>query len=114
MKEHAAVLARRFRLVLDMLEKEVAPSGAAAWESPDGGYFIAVDTLPGCAGETVRLAAEAGVKLTGAGATWPLKQDPRDTNIRLAPTYPALKELEQAISVFCVCVKLAAVRKLLG
>ena len=112
MRRHAALIAPKFRLVLDTLERELGGTGVAEWTSPKGGYFIAVDTLDGCAKETVRLAAEAGVKLTPAGATFPYRKDPRDRNIRLAPTYPSLDELEKAIRIFCVCVKLAALRRL--
>ena len=112
MRRHAALIAPKFRLVLDTLERELGGTGVAEWTSPEGGYFIAVDTLDGCAKETVRLAAEAGVKLTPAGATFPYRKDPRDRNIRLAPTYPSLDELEKAIRIFCVCVKLAALRRL--
>ena len=112
MRRHAALIAPKFRLVLDTLERELGGTGVAEWTSPAGGYFIAVDTLDGCARETVRLAAEAGVKLTPAGATFPYRKDPRDRNIRLAPTYPSLDELEKAVRIFCVCVKLAALRRL--
>ena len=84
------------------------------WSRPKGGYFVSVDTLPGCAGETVRLAREAGVTLTGAGATYPYGKDPKDSNIRIAPSFPVPEELEQAMDLFCLCVKLAGVRKLLN
>ena len=97
----------------ETLEKELGGTGAARWTSPRGGYFVSLDTLPGCAKETVRLAKEAGVVMTGAGATWPYKKDPEDQNIRIAPTYPELDELGQAMELFCLCVKLCAVRKLL-
>ena len=114
MARQAALLRPKFEAVLNALEKELAGTGLASWEKPRGGYFVAVDTLDGCAKETVRLAKEAGVTLTGAGATFPYKRDPRDRNIRLAPSFPPLAELELAMELFCVCVKLAAVRKLLG
>jgi len=80
------------------------------WSRPRGGYFISFDTLPGLAREVVRLAADIGVKLTPAGATFPCGNDPRDTNIRLAPTYPALEEVEAAANAFALCVKLATLR----
>ena len=116
-REHMWKLAEelkpKFDVVLQTLEREFKGTGLLSWESPKGGYFVAVDTLDGCAKETVALAKEAGVVLTGAGATYPYKNDPRDRNIRLAPTYPTLEELKVAIELFCVCVKLAGVNKLL-
>lgn len=116
-KAHMAKLAEelkpKFSLVLEKLDKELKDTGLASWCSPKGGYFIALDTLEGCAKETVRLAKEAGVVMTGAGATFPYKKDPKDSNIRIAPTYPSLDELSQAIELFCLCVKLAGVNKLL-
>ena len=114
MEKQAALLRPKFELVLEMLEKELAGTGLAQWKKPRGGYFVALDTLDGCAKETVRLAKEAGVTMTGAGATFPYKKDPRDRNIRIAPTYPPLSELAIAMELFCVCVKLAAVRKLMA
>lgn len=118
LKAHMQLLADamrpKFEMVLDKLEKELADTGLLSWTAPKGGYFIAVDTLEGCAKETVRLVKEAGVVMTGAGATYPYKKDPKDTNIRIAPTYPTLDELEKAMDIFCLCVKLAGVRKLLS
>ncbi len=114
---HMAKLAEemkpKFEIVLKTLDKELAGTGLLTWTTPKGGYFVAVDTIEGCAKETVRLVKEAGVVMTGAGATYPYKNDPADTNIRIAPTYPTCDELQQAMDVFCVCVKLAAVNKLL-
>ena len=116
-REHMGKLANelkpKFNVVLSTLERELAGTGLASWTKPNGGYFVAVDTLEGCAKEVVALAKEAGVVMTGAGATFPYKNDPKDRNIRIAPTYPTLKELTVAIELFCVCVKLAGVRKLL-
>ncbi len=114
MKKLADCIRPKFELVLSVLDKEFSGTGLLDWETPAGGYFIAVDTLDGCAKETVRLAKEAGVVLTGAGATYPLKKDPRDRNIRIAPTLPPLEELAEAMEVLTVCVKLAGVRKLLA
>ncbi len=114
MKKLGAQIKPKFDLVLQVLEEEFAGTGLLSWTAPKGGYFIAVDTLDGCAKATVELAAGAGVKLTGAGAAFPYHRDPRDRNIRLAPTYPTLAELQQAIRLFCVCAKLAGVRKLLA
>ena len=114
MEKQASLLRPKFELVLQTLEKELAGTGLAQWKNPKGGYFVALDTMDGCAKETVRLAKEAGVTMTGAGATFPYKQDPRDRNIRIAPTFPPLEELAVALELFCLCVKLAAVRKLMA
>ena len=114
MEKQAALLRPKFELVLETLEKELAGTGLAQWKKPRGGYFVALDTLDGCAKATVQLAKEAGVTMTGAGATFPYKNDPRDRNIRIAPTYPPLDELKIAMELFCICVKLAAVRKLMA
>ena len=113
MKKHAAIIAPKFDMVLDMLEAGLEGVGAT-WSKPDGGYFISFEGLPGTARRTVALAKEAGVTMTGAGATWPYKNDPRDTNIRIAPTLPPMNELEQAMEVFVCCVKLASVEALLA
>ena len=116
-RAHMADLASRLRpkfdVVLNTLEKEIGDSGFATWMKPKGGYFIAVDTLPGCAKATVALAKEAGVVLTPAGATYPYGKDPQDSNIRIAPSYPTIEELTQAMELFCLCVQLAGVNKLL-
>ena len=114
MAKHKAVIAPKFKCVLDMLNENVKDTGCAKWENPNGGYFVSVDVLEGTAKEVVRLCKEAGVVLTGAGATYPYGKDPKDSNIRIAPTYPSVGELAQAMQIFCVCTKLAAVRKLLG
>ena len=82
--------------------------GLASWTNPKGGYFISLDTQDGMAKRVVALAAEAGVKLTAAGATFPYKNDPRDRNIRLAPTLPSVDEIKQAMEIVCLCVELAA------
>ncbi|HNX63798.1 MAG TPA: aminotransferase [Oscillospiraceae bacterium] len=113
MKKHAKIIAPKFSVVLEMLEKEIAPLGILEWKKPNGGYFISVDTLDGCAKKVVQLCKEAGVVLTGAGATFPYGIDPRDRNIRIAPTYPPVHELELAMELFCICVKLASAEKLI-
>lgn len=113
MKKLGNELRPKFEIVLNTLEQELAGTGLLSWTKPQGGYFVAVDTLPGCAKETVRLAKEAGVVLTGAGATFPYQNDPQDRNIRIAPTYPTVEELQKAMELFCVCVKLAGVNRLL-
>lgn len=111
MKKHASVLAPKFKCVLDTLDAEIAPRGIARWQRPRGGYFVSVYTDPGLAKRTLALCKEAGVVMTGAGATYPYGVDPDDTNIRIAPSYPSLDELEKAIHVFCVCLKLAALER---
>ena len=113
MKKHAAILRPKFNAVLDILDKELGGTGIAEWTRPKGGYFIGVDTMDGCAKRVVALCAEAGVKLTGAGATYPYGKDPRDSNIRLAPTYPSTEELIEACQVFVLCVKIAGIDKIL-
>lgn len=110
MKKHAAIINPRFECVLDHLSKAFSGTTLGSWVKPTGGYFISFDTLPGCAREVVKLAAEAGVKLTPAGATFPYGLDPEDRNIRLSPTVPGVEELDKAMQVFTVCVKLASVR----
>lgn len=114
MEKHKAVIAPKFKCVLDMLENNVKETGCAKWQNPNGGYFVSVDVLEGTAKEVVRLCKEAGVVLTGAGATYPYGKDPKDSNIRIAPSYPSVEELAMAMQIFCVCTKLAAVTKLLG
>ncbi len=114
MKRHAEIVKPKFDAVLSALDREITPLGAGKWNSPKGGYFISFDALDGCAKRIVGLAKEAGVVMTGAGATYPYGRDPRDSNIRIAPTYPTVDELKLAMDIFCVCVKLASVEKLLG
>lgn len=114
MKRHAKIVKPKFDAVLSALDKEIAPLGIGEWNSPKGGYFISFNALDGCAKRIVGLAKEAGVVMTGAGATYPYGKDPRDSNIRIAPTYPTVDELKLAMEIFCVCVKLASVEKLLG
>lgn len=111
---HSSLLTPKFTLVLDMLEKELAPLEILGWTRPKGGYFISVDTLPGCAKRTVELCRDAGVVLTGAGATYPYGNDPLDSNIRIAPSYPPLDELRQATELFITCVKLATLEMLIS
>jgi DNA-binding transcriptional MocR family regulator len=113
MMKHADILRPKFELVLNYLDKELSGTEIASWTKPHGGYFISFDALPGCAKEIVNLAKGAGVIMTGAGATFPYGKDPLDSNIRIAPSFPELDELEQAVKVFCVCVKIASINKLL-
>ena len=113
MKRHAAVMAPKFQMVLEVLDREIAPLGFAQWNKPKGGYFVSLNTMPGTAKQALALAKEAGVVMTDAGATYPYGIDPMDTNIRIAPSYPSVEELENAMDVFCTCLKIAALEKLL-
>lgn len=112
MQRHAAILRPKFHAVLDALEQEIAPLGIGTWKRPTGGYFVSYDAMPGTAKRALALCKEAGVTMTGAGATFPYGKDPQDSNIRIAPSLPPVEELQQAIAVFCNCVKLAALEKL--
>ncbi len=113
MKKHAAVLRPRFNAVLDALEDNLGGRGAATWHTPRGGYFVSVNMMEGCATRTVELLREAGVVMTPAGATYPYGRDPRDSNIRIAPSYPSVEELTTAMAMFCVCAELACIEKML-
>ena len=113
MKRHAAILRPKFDMVLRTLESRLGGLGVAEWHSPKGGYFVSVNLLDGCARRTVELLKAAGVTMTPAGATYPYGEDPHDSNIRIAPSFPTVEELRQAMEMFCVCAELAAVEKLL-
>ena len=117
-RRHMMVLADlirpKFEIVRNVLEAEVKESGAATWTNPLGGYFVSLYTLDGCAKRAYSLAKEAGVTLTTVGATYPYGNDLRDRNIRIAPTYPSNEDLQNAMEVLAICVKLAAVEKFLG
>ena len=108
MAKHRDIIKPKFDLVLKKLEEHLAGKNMASWNSPRGGYFISLDTRPGLATTIISMAADAGVKLTPAGATFPYGKDPKNTNIRLAPTFPGLAELESAMDVFVTCVELAS------
>ena len=112
MQKHAAILRPKFHAVLDALDSEIAPLGIGSWKRPSGGYFISYNAMPGTAKRALALCKEAGVTMTGAGATFPYGVDPQDSNIRIAPSLPPVEELRQAIAIFCICVKLAALEKL--
>ena len=112
MKKHAAIMGPKFRAVVDALDREIAPLNIASWRRPKGGYFVSLNAMPGTAKRTLALCKEAGVTMTGAGATFPYGKDPQDSNIRIAPSLPPVEELEQAIAVFCTCLKMAALEKL--
>lgn len=113
MKKHAAILRPKFEAVINEFEKELSGLGIASWVKPKGGYFISFETMEGCAKAVVAKCKEAGVTLTGAGATYPYKKDPNDSNIRIAPSLPTEEELKQATELFILCVKLVSVDKLL-
>ena len=114
MQKHRAIIAPKFEIVIKTLESEIAPLGIGEWKKPNGGYFISFNSIDGCAKRIAALCKEAGVVLTPAGAAFPYGKDPRDRNIRIAPTFPPVAELEQALEVFCVSVKLASAEKLLN
>ena len=113
MKRHAAVLAPKFHLILELLDTQVAPYGFARWNKPKGGYFISLYTMPGTAKRALALCKEAGLEMTAAGATYPYGIDPQDSNIRIAPSLPPLEELHDAMSLFCLCLRIAALEKLI-
>lgn len=114
MLKHKEILAPRFEAVLEHLNNEIKGTDTAQWIVPNGGYFVSVDVLEGCASKVVNLCKEAGVVLTSAGATYPYGKDPRDSNIRIAPTFPSVDELNTAMELFCLCVKISAVDKLIS
>ncbi len=114
MDKHAAIVKPKFDAVEDALKSRLTGKGIADWTTPDGGYFVSLDVMDGCASEVIRLAGEVGVKCTPAGSTFPYKRDPDDKNIRIAPTLPSVSEIEQAMTVLCVAVELVCVRRLLG
>lgn len=114
MKKHAAILKPKFDIVLGHLKNELEGLGIASWTDPRGGYFISLDVTEGCAKRVGELCREAGVVLTTVGATFPYGKDPKDRNIRIAPTYPPVSELDTAAELLCICVRLAAAEKLLA
>ena len=113
MRKHADILRPKFETVETILEKNLGGLGIGSWTKPKGGYFISFDTMEGCAKEVVAKCKKAGVKLTPAGATYPYGKDPRDSNIRIAPTYPPIEDLRTASQLFCLCVKLVSAQHLL-
>lgn len=113
MKKQAAILKPKFDEALRVLDGELGGAGVAKWSEPNGGYFISIDTMDGCAKRVIELAGEVGVKLTPAGAPFPYGRDPRDRNIRIAPSYPAKADVGKAMEVVATCIQLAAVEKLL-
>ena len=97
-----------------VLENELAGKNIADWSKPEGGYFVSLNTMEGCATAVIHMAAEAGVKLTPAGSTFPYKKDPLNRNIRLAPSFPPLKDIRQAMELVGICVQLVSIDKVLG
>ena len=114
MKKHAAILKPKFEKVLEILQEQLADKEIASWTKPNGGYFISLNVLEGCAAAVVAKAKEAGLVLTAAGATFPYGKDPKDKNIRIAPTLPPIEELEKAIELLCVCVEMVCLEKLIS
>ena len=112
MQRHAAILKPKFDAVQEVLGRELSGKGVAEWTRPAGGYFTSVDTWDGCARRVIQLAAEAGVKLTPAGSTYPYKRDPRDRNIRIAPSFPPLADIRQAMEVLAVCIEMVSLEKM--
>ena len=113
MRKHAEFIRPKFEAVESILEEELSGLGIGSWTEPKGGYFISFDAMDGCAKAIVAKCKEAGVKLTGAGATFPYGKDPKDSNIRIAPSFPTPEEMKQAADLFVLCVKLVSVEKLL-
>ena len=113
MRKHAEFIRPKFEAVESVLEEELSGLGIGSWTEPKGGYFISFDAMDGCAKAIVAKCKEAGVKLTGAGATFPYGKDPKDSNIRIAPSFPTPEEMKQAADLFVLCVKLVSVEKLL-
>ena len=114
MRKHAKILRPKFEMVVSTLDKELGGLGIGTWTRPIGGYFVSFESLDGCAKDIVKRCKDAGVTLTGAGATYPYKNDPHDSNIRIAPTFPPIDELEKAINIFTLCVKLSSIEKILS
>ena len=114
MKKHAALMAPKFNAVATALNEQIKPCGFAHWNQPKGGYFVSLYTMPGTAKRALELCKQAGVEMTPAGASYPYGKDPDDSNIRIAPSLPPVAELEKAMDVFCTCLKLAALEKLLA
>ena len=114
MQKHAEILRPKFEAVLEILEAELSGLGIGSWIKPRGGYFISFETMPGCAKTVVAKCKQLGMVLTDAGATYPYGKDPKDSNIRIAPSFPTPEEMVEATKLFVLCVKLAAVEKLLA
>ena len=114
MKKHKEILRPRFDLVLSKIKENLEPLGIISYEEPKGGYFVSLNVLPGCAKRVYELAKEVGVTLTPAGAPFPYGIDPEDKNLRIAPSYPPVSELEDAVGILCLCVRIASLEKYLA
>ena len=114
MAKHAKILYPKFKMIDDTLHKELDGLEVAEWIMPEGGYFISYNTLPGCASNVIKMCGAAGVKFTPAGSTWPHGNDPEDKNIRLAPSYAELDEIEKAVKLLAICTKIVSCRKVLS
>lgn len=114
MKRHSQILGPKFRTVLNALDQELAPRGLGTWMRPTGGYFVSYYAMEGTAKRTLELCGQAGVVMTGAGATYPYGKDPADSNIRIAPSLPPVGELTKAMEIFCLCVRCAALERLMA
>jgi aspartate/methionine/tyrosine aminotransferase len=114
MRKHAAILKPKFDAVQQVLAAELGGKNIAQWSRPLGGYFVSIDTLEGCASRVIRMASEAGVKLTPAGATYPYGKDPSDSNIRIAPSYPPLEDIQSAMELVAICIQMASIDHLLA
>jgi DNA-binding transcriptional MocR family regulator len=112
MQKHAAILRPKFDAVQNELDKALGGKNVAEWSRPAGGYFVSVDTMEGCAAAVVKMAAEAGLKLTPAGSTYPYMKDPRDRNIRIAPSFPPLEDITSAMQLLGICIQLVSIDKL--
>ncbi len=113
MMKHADIMRPKFEAVIEMLDKEIGDAGIASWTKPIGGYFIGFDSMEGCAKKIVAMCKDAGIVMTGAGATYPYGNDPKDSNIRIAPSFPTIDEIVEACKVFIICVKIASIDKIL-
>jgi len=113
MNKHAAILKPKFEAVQDALDKELTGKKIADWSRPGGGYFVSIDTMDGCAAAVIQMAADAGVKLTPAGSTYPYMKDPLDRNIRIAPSFPPLEDISAAMELVGICIQLASIEKIL-
>ena len=113
MSEHAKIIKPKFDLVLKTFEKNLKYLNLCSWTNPNGGYFILFKSLEGCANKIFKLCEKAGVVLTNPGDVFPYGKDPTDSNIRIAPTFPNIEELKKALEIFCICVKIATIEKIL-
>ena len=113
MKKQSEIIRPKFETVLTVLKAELSKAGIAEWNSPKGGYFVSAELLDGTAKRTVALCKEAGLVITGAGAVYPYGKDPRDSVLRIAPTFAPVSELPEAMEIFCISAKLSAIEKLL-